>query len=50
MLNEDLLIKYEIWEIVVKNMFHDKKKLIKTGMCYVIIYKAETVIFVGITI
>lgn len=34
MLNKDLFVKYEIREMIVKNMFHDKKKLIKTGTCY----------------
>jgi hypothetical protein len=31
-LDKDLLIKYKIREMIVKNMFHDKKKLIKTGI------------------
>jgi len=29
MLDKDLFVEYEVWEFIVKNMFHDKKKLNK---------------------
>jgi hypothetical protein len=49
-LDKDLFIKYKIGKMIVKNMFHDKKKLIKTGISFKIILIPETVKFVGITL
>lgn len=49
-LDKDLFIKYKIGKMIVNNMFHDKKKLIKTGISFKIILIPETVKFVGITL